>query len=150
VVLCANPDGVALGQRGNARGVDLNRNFPTSNWGPPLPGQLSTGSGPASEPETQALLALIERLRPTAVLSLHADLGCVDDPGPTALGRSLAARSGLPLVPDVGYPTPGSFGTWCGERALPVVTLELEKQGTQDLRRRWGPLLAEVLRGGLV
>ena len=71
----------------------------------------------------------------------------MDDPGPSALGRHLAARSGLPLTGDIGYPTPGSFGTWCGERGLPVVTLELEKQGSQDLRRRWGPLLADVLRG---
>ena len=31
-ILCANPDGMTLGTRGNANGVDLNRNFPTSNW----------------------------------------------------------------------------------------------------------------------
>ena len=30
---CLNPDGMQLGQRTNANGVDLNRNFPTKNWG---------------------------------------------------------------------------------------------------------------------
>ncbi len=31
VILCGNPDGMLRGTRGNGRGVDLNRNFPTSN-----------------------------------------------------------------------------------------------------------------------
>ena len=34
VILCGNPDGMLRGTRGNGRGVDLNRNFPTSNWSP--------------------------------------------------------------------------------------------------------------------
>lgn len=149
VVLCANPDGALLGTRGNARGVDLNRNFATRNWAAPLPGELPTGTAPGSEPETQALAALVERLAPPVILSIHSDLACVDDPVPTALGRWLAARSGLPLVAGVGYPTPGSLGTWCEERGLQIVTLELERLGAQDLRRRWGPILAEVLRGAV-
>jgi murein peptide amidase A len=147
VVLCANPDGALLGTRGNARGVDLNRNFATRDWAAPLPGELSTGTAPGSEPETRALVALVERLAPPLILSIHSDLARVDDPGPTSLGRWLAARSSLPLVSGVGYPTPGSLGTWCAERRLPIVTLELERLGAQDLRRRWGPILAEVLRG---
>ena len=34
VVLAANPDGLIRGTRGNAEGVDLNRNFPASDWQP--------------------------------------------------------------------------------------------------------------------
>jgi len=147
VVLCANPDGAMLGLRCNARGVDLNRNFPTADWGPAAHGEYSTGSAAASEPETAALIALVDDLRPPVVLSVHADLACVDDPGRTELGAWLSARTGLRRVADVGYPTPGSFGTWCAERGLPVVTLELEGAGPQDLRRRHGPVLAGVLRG---
>jgi protein MpaA len=147
VVLCANPDGALQGTRGNGLGVDLNRNFATRSWAAPRPGELPTGSEPASEPETRALAALVERLTPPWLLSIHADLACVDDPGPTALGRWLAGRSGLPLVAGVDYPTPGSLGSWCAERGLPIVTLELERLGPQALRCRWGPILAEVLRG---
>ena len=32
VVLAANPDGITRGTRGNANGVDLNRNFPSKDW----------------------------------------------------------------------------------------------------------------------
>jgi protein MpaA len=147
VVLCANPDGASLGLRGNADGVDLNRNFPTRNWGPLPPGELSPGAAAGSEPETRALIALVARLQPAAVVSLHSDLACVDDPGATPLGHWLSQRSGLPLVPDIGYPTPGSFGTWCRERGLPVITYELEKAGCQELRVRHAPLFTELLIG---
>jgi murein peptide amidase A len=101
VILCGNPDGMVRGTRGNARGVDLNRNFPTANWRPdPVFYKsrahdardiaLTPGSEPASEPETRALLALVERLQPRAVVSLHSALACVDDSGASHLGRQLA------------------------------------------------------------
>jgi protein MpaA len=157
VVLAANPDGLIRGTRGNARGVDLNRNFPARNWAPapvthrstledPSDVLLSPGDAPGSEPEVQALLALIAELRPRAVVALHAPLACMDDAHDTALGRRLAARTGMPLVRDVGYPTPGSFGSWGTDHGVPVVTYEFPLAATEVLMRDHVPVLVELLQ----
>jgi murein peptide amidase A len=158
VILCGNPDGMLRGTRGNARGVDLNRNFPTSNWTPqPVHYKsrandardiaLSPGDAPASEPETIALLALIERLKPRAVVSLHSALACVDDSGASHLGRQLSERCALPFLTEIGYPTPGSMGTWAGERGLNLVTLELEDASLYTLKDRHVPILIDLMTG---
>jgi protein MpaA len=146
------------GTRGNGRGVDLNRNFPTSNWNPdPVCYKsrasdardiaLSPGAEPASEPETQALLGLLERLLPRAVISLHAALACIDDAGDSHLGRQLAVRCALPLLTEIGYPTPGSMGTWAGERGLTLVTWELEAASLYDLKDHHVPILIDLMTG---
>jgi len=158
VVLAANPDGLVRGTRGNANGVDLNRNFPTSDWAAgdvmhrstldaPQEVVLSTGSGPGSEPETQALIQLVEELEPEAVVALHAPLACVDDARQGPLAAWIAERTGLPLVADVGYPTPGSFGTWGGEQGVAVVTYEFEMVGKDSIVRDHVPILTELLLG---
>ena len=158
VILCANPDGMLRGMRGNARGVDLNRNFPTSSWSSdPVFYKtrandardiaLSPGTEPASEPETRALLALLDRLQPRAVISLHSALACVDDAGASHLGRQLADRCALPFLTEIGYPTPGSMGTWAGERSLNLVTLELEDASLYTLKDRHVPILLDLMTG---
>jgi protein MpaA len=160
IVLAANPDGLIRGTRGNALGVDLNRNFPTGNWRPdpvtcrstledPRDMVLGTGDHAGSEPETRALLALIEELRPDVVVALHAPLACIDDANESALGRRLAARTGMPLVGDVGYPTPGSFGSWGQEHSVPVITYEFPLAATEVLMRDHVPVLVELLTGTL-
>jgi protein MpaA len=158
VILCGNPDGMLRGTRGNASGIDLNRNFPTSNWRPDFVFYksrandardiaLSPGSAPASEPETRALIALIDRLNPRAVVSLHSALACVDDSGASHLGRQLADRCTLPFLTEIGYPTPGSMGTWAGERGLNLVTLELEDASLYTLKDRHVPILLDLMTG---
>ena len=156
VILCGNPDGAIRGTRGNARGIDLNRNFPTSNWqADPVFYKsrandardiaLSPGPEPASEPETRALIALIDRLQPRAVVSLHSALACVDDSGASHLGKQLAHRCALPFLTEIGYPTPGSMGTWAGERGLNLVTLELEDASLYTLKDRHVPILIDLM-----
>jgi protein MpaA len=157
-VLAANPDGLVRGTRGNARGVDLNRNFPTRDWQPdpvahratledPRDVLLSPGPHPGSEPETQALVSLIGELRPETVVALHAPLGCIDDAKQGRTAQWLAQRTGLPLVKDIGYPTPGSFGSWGAERGLAVVTYEFPLASTEALVREHVPVLLDLLSG---
>ena len=158
VIICGNPDGLLRGTRGNVRGVDLNRNFPTSNWSPdPVfyktrandarDIMLTTGAHAASEPETVALIALIDQLKPRAVISIHAALACIDDSGDSPLGRRLAERCALPLLTEIGYPTPGSMGTWASERGLNLVTWELENAGLYDLKDHHVPILIDLMTG---
>lgn len=156
VVLAANPDGLIRGTRGNARGVDLNRNFPTRDWQPdPVPYRstlddprdvsLSPGRAPGSEPETAALMALLDELRPNAVIALHAPLACIDEASESPLGQWLADRTGLPRVSGVGYPTPGSFGSWGAEQGIAVVTYEFPLASPDQLVREHVPVLVELL-----
>ncbi|MBD3383780.1 murein tripeptide amidase MpaA [candidate division KSB1 bacterium] len=157
VITAINPDGLFRGTRCNAAGVDLNRNFPSSDWSPnpvmyrfnteePQNTRLSPGIHAASEPETVALLELIDRLRPKRILSLHAPLACIDDPRLSDYGRRLADETNLPLVGDVGYDTPGSFGTWANENDIHLITVELPVASQQEIRNLYSQVFLKVMQ----
>ncbi len=141
VIPIANPDGVFRRRRTNAHGVDLNRNFPASNWTQRRPSSaFFGGTEPAGEPETQAMIAWVEGFRPDRILSLHVmnnSSYCNNYDGPAGpLAQAMAHRNGYRVKADIGYPTPGSFGTWAGrERAIPTVTLELPAH--TDIEHLW-------------
>ncbi len=124
-----NPDGLARGTRENARGVDLNRNFPAASWR----AGGARGAAPLSEPESRLVAHLLEAFRPSHVVSVHAPFGCVNWDGPAeGLAGAMAERNGYPLRPSIGYPTPGSLGSYVGvDKGVPIVTLELPR-GTSD------------------
>ncbi|SDZ87830.1 murein tripeptide amidase MpaA [Microbulbifer marinus] len=157
VILAVNPDGCQLGIRANARGVDLNRNFATGNWdgsgsvyrwnsaAEERDVLLSTGSEGGSEAETHALCELIGKLQPAWAVSIHEPLACVEDPDNSPLGQWLSAGLNLPLVTDVGYLTPGSFGTWCAERGLPCITVELPPVSADHASEDYLQALIELL-----
>ena len=125
IVPVLNPDGLAANTRTNARGVDLNRNFPASNWA----ATYRHGTAPESEPETRVVVDLIKRFEPTRILSIHSPLDCVNYDGPAhSLAASIAQVTPYPLRADIGYPTPGSLGSYAGhDLRMPTITLELAK-----------------------
>jgi hypothetical protein len=123
----ANPDGAAMNVRGNANGVDLNRNFPARNFRR----NRFHGGRPLSQPEARALHDLILRLEPHLVIVAHSwhDAHFINYDGPDAarvLAERFARLSGYPLRrSDEFAETPGSLGSWVGgELGIPILTLE--------------------------
>lgn len=148
VVPDANPDGLFANTRVNARGVDINRNFPSTSWSKDYRDlNQFPGTEPASEPETRALMALLESSPPDYIITLHAALGCVNWDGTgEQLARMIANVNGYPLCPYLGYDTPGSLGTLMGtDKKLPVVTIELRNSRASDLVQENLPALRAVL-----
>lgn len=151
VVPQVNPDGFARRTRRNANKVDINRNFPTRNW---CVGQRRSrmygGAAPASEPETRVVIDLIESCRPSRIVTLHsigANRFCNNYDGPgRAWAEAMSAINGYPATASIGYPTPGSFGTWSGlERGIPTITLELPSHHSS--RRCWADNRDALLLG---
>jgi protein MpaA len=110
VVPTTNPDGGAANTRQNARGVDLNRNFP-AGWTPLPRGTYYSGTGPLSEPESKIAHALIQRLKPDVSIWYHQHAQLVDaSGGDPAAERRYANLVGLPFKRFTR--PPGSITTW--------------------------------------
>jgi protein MpaA len=150
LIRTANPDGAAAGTRQNARGVDLNRNFPF-RWRAGPRGTFYPGPRPASEPETRAVMRLVRRVRPQLAIWYHQHLRIVvrDRVADPALLRGYARRTGLPLRSLPAYR--GTAVTWenhvVGGGSAFVVELPA---GRADARRhaRAVAALAQWLRTG--
>lgn len=146
IIPVVNPDGVESNTRFNARGVDLNRNFPAEN-------RVATpryGLEALSEPEALAIHQTIEGLLPNHIVTLHEPLQCVDYDGPAKeLAEAMSRVSPLP-VKKLGS-RPGSLGAFAGETlGIPTITFELPKNAAEQspelLWRFYGPALVEAVQ----
>jgi len=132
-----NPDGLLSkpSQRMNSRGVDLNRNFPTTNWKQESEDywvrrtsrnpRRYPGEAPLSESESEFINSQMRSFDPDIVVSIHAPLEVVDFDGPQTppekLGSLYLRRMGT---------FPGSLGRYGSEDlGIPVLTLELPSAG---------------------
>lgn len=133
---CLNPDGMAINKRQNSNKVDLNRNFPTKNWGEDCKRENKEeyfgGTAPASELETQFVIDIINTHKPDVILTIHSPYKVVNYDGPAEnIANKISEIIGYPTSSDIGYPTPGSLGNYAGvERNIPIITLELDEESS--------------------
>tara|TARA_R110002072_G_scaffold113986_2_gene243835 strand:+ start:4693 stop:5571 length:879 start_codon:yes stop_codon:yes gene_type:complete len=160
IVPTVNPDGLLQrkSQRQNSNGVDLNRNFPTSDWDDNAIQYWETetarnprrnpGSAAASEVETQWIVNQIETFNPDVIISMHAPYHLVDYDGPPTAPENLGSL----YLRKLGV-YPGSLGNYVGiDQNRPIVTVELKSAGIMprksEIDSMWNDLV-RWLRGQL-
>lgn len=134
LIPCLNHSGKTQNKRVNCNDVDLNRNYPTKNWIRTEKDEYFSGESAASEPETRFMIQLLGEIKPEIILTIHAPLKVVNYDGPAKkIAEKISELCGFPVSDDIGYPTPGSFGTYCGvERNIPTITLELDDEESDE------------------
>lgn len=135
-----NPDGLALGRRQNANGVDLNRNMDTSadscsenDWNRTVEvayGIVSETGGPYSESEVESRLVRDFLLDADGVIFFHTSGAVVfpacDSPTSDKLGQVFAAGASYTFVPKWDlYNITGGMHDWAGGLGIAAITPEL-------------------------
>lgn len=129
-----NPEGMLLKTRGNSNKVDLNRNLPTKDWSPiAATERYNPGPKPLSEIENTFLVDWIKNEKPDVIFSLHSWKPMLNTNGDLPEALEIAKHTGYVIEPDIGYPTPGSLGTYAGfENKIPTLTYEVERDISFD------------------
>ncbi len=142
VITILNPDGYKTNTRFNAKGIDLNRNFPY-NWS--KESEEPSGPSPLSEPESLALYKFILKYCPAIIVNLHCALSEIDADGEQSVNCVKNMWNALSKKEQKRYrlttrtinktetvSCPGSLGQFCGydlfyknKKQPAMITLEL-------------------------
>lgn len=144
LIPCLNVDGFKKGTRVNGRAVDLNRNYPSKSWAPGFEKErYNPGPGPGSEPEIQAVVKLIQEFHPRLVIHCHSWQPMIVATGAPAHkdAERLSRSSGYKVVPEIGYPTPGSLSQygWIDHK-IPIICIE--EDDNTPLEKVWANFAA--------
>jgi hypothetical protein len=151
VIPAVSPDGVVARSRLNARGVDLNRNFPATDWktmvtSPESPNPTPAGGPqPLSEPESAAVASYIRQTRPRAVFSFHSSAAVVEanEAGDSvSIAQTYASKARYRAVPKsqsasvFKYDTTGAMEDWMrSSLGLPAIVVELLSDTSSEFSR---------------
>lgn len=128
VIPILNVDGYRAGNRVNAHGVDLNRNYATPCWtSEAREAKYHPGTAPLSEPENVFLDKLFQKFPPHLIISLHSWKPFINYNGDCEdIARFLSQYNKYEIMGDIeGHPTPGSLGEYGpGKYNSPVLTFE--------------------------
>jgi len=128
IIPILNPDGYQSGTRVNAQGVDLNRNCPADDWSAEFTeDKYNPGKEPLSEPENKFLMKLMDQYHPELVISFHSWKPIVNYNGDAKkIADFLGGYNNYEVSDDLGYPTPGSHGTYIpNQYGCGLITYEL-------------------------
>ena len=141
-----NPDGLKKRTRTNANGVDINRNFPTSDWEKEASHYWEKtlkkdprrfpGKAPNTEKETHCAIAHIDDFNPDLILSIHTPYNVLDFDGPKITPRKFA---------DIPWKRLGNYAGSLGrymwvDRSKPILTIELGPRNVADRLEQYAPL----------
>ena len=127
VIPIVNMDGLRHSTRTNGHDVDLNRNLHTKDWKIEFTQKkYCPGPKPESEPENQFLVKLLKKYPPSIIFSFHSWKPMINYNGDCKeVAEFLESYTKYPAQDDIGYPTPGSLGTYAVEQFnAPVITFE--------------------------
>lgn len=142
VVPILNVDGYRANTRVNAHMVDLNRNLPTKDWTPTASKpRYNPGPKPLSEIENQFLVKLLDKYKPGLIISFHTWKPILNYNGDCKdVAEFMAKFNNYEIASDIGYPTPGSLGTFVTEKyQSSVLTFECPelKKHRESLKEIW-------------
>jgi predicted deacylase len=164
LIPAVNPDGLTRGRdatgRFNANGVDLNRNW-NCEWSSQAvwqQHQVDPGPHPFSEPETQALGALILDVRPSVVLFYHSAArgvfagDCNGSSVSDTLAEVLGKATGYPYGEAFSkYVVTGTESNWVDAQGIPSADVELATTTDDEfIRNLYGVMAVQCWLTGKV